>query len=280
MINLVVRQLLIDLAAPPARHWCGNDAFRTALFNALSMSFPVGEQFFIDAAKNALRLTPGEQRARWEEEVRGFVGQEATHRRIHALFNDHLERQGLVNAWAQRAEKRVPLVASLDPRHGLAITAATEHFTAILADYLLGNEDLLDGAEPRLKTMWLWHSAEESEHRCTAFDLYHAVGGDYRRRRLWFWRVTWMFCFDLVHQTLSNLAHDGQLWRLSTWRSAASFLLGRRGLLRLTLRPWSRYLRRDFHPGQQDDQLSRQWLARHADQFRIVGAAREPACTP
>ena len=31
MTELVVRRLLIDLEAPFARHWCGNDAFRTAL---------------------------------------------------------------------------------------------------------------------------------------------------------------------------------------------------------------------------------------------------------
>ena len=48
MTDLHVRRLLIDLETPFARHWCGGDAFRSALFNALSMSFPIGEQFFID----------------------------------------------------------------------------------------------------------------------------------------------------------------------------------------------------------------------------------------
>ena len=51
MTELVVRRLLIDLETPFERHWCGGDAFRTAFFNALSMSFPVGEQFFIDAVR-------------------------------------------------------------------------------------------------------------------------------------------------------------------------------------------------------------------------------------
>ncbi|MBK6595389.1 MAG: metal-dependent hydrolase [Burkholderiales bacterium] len=32
-------------------------------------------------------------------------------------------------------------------------------------------------AKDRLKTLWLWHSAEESEHRSTAFDIYLALGG-------------------------------------------------------------------------------------------------------
>ena len=43
MTDLVVRRLLIDMAAPIPRHWCAGDPFRTALLNALSMSFPVGE---------------------------------------------------------------------------------------------------------------------------------------------------------------------------------------------------------------------------------------------
>ena len=44
---------------PIGRHWNGGDAFRTAWFNALSMSFPVGEQFFIDAVREGVkRLAP------------------------------------------------------------------------------------------------------------------------------------------------------------------------------------------------------------------------------
>ena len=58
MTELVVRRLLIDLETPVRRHWCGGDAFRTAFFNALSMSFPVGEQSIIDAVKNGAKALP------------------------------------------------------------------------------------------------------------------------------------------------------------------------------------------------------------------------------
>ena len=58
MTQLVVRRLLIDLQAPIATRWNGGDAFRTAFFNALSMSFPVGEQYFIDSVRNALQALP------------------------------------------------------------------------------------------------------------------------------------------------------------------------------------------------------------------------------
>ena len=179
MTDLVVRRLLVDMEAPIARHWCAGDAFRTALFNALSMSFPVGEQFFIDSVRGGFKELPPGQQDKFRAEVQGFVGQEATHRRLHALYNAHLGKLGLRNAWEPRARKRLELLEGADIRHWLAITAANEHFTAILADFMLHKPDLLGEQDTRLRTLWLWHSAEESEHKCTAFDLYQALGGSH-----------------------------------------------------------------------------------------------------
>lgn len=272
MTDLVVRRLLVDMQAPIARHWCGGDAFRTALFNALSMSFPVGEQFFIDSVRGGLEALPPEQQDRYRAEVQGFIGQEATHRRLHALYNGHLASLGLVNHWEGRARERLKLMEGMEIRHWLAITAANEHFTAILADWMLHNADLLGDRDPRLATLWLWHSAEESEHKSTAFDLYQALGGNHAWRIAWFRRVTMIFLADTVRQTVSNLRQDGTLWTWSTWTSAASCLFGKRGLVRQTVRPWKDYLRRDFHPAQHDSAASRRWLQDHQDQFVPVGA--------
>ena len=200
MTELVVRRLLIDLEQPVARHWCGGDAFLTAWFNALSMSFPIGEQFFIDSVRNGFKALPPQRQAELQAEVQGFVGQEATHRRIHALFNAQIEKHGLVNDWEPRARERLRLLEGTDPRHGLAITAANEHFTAILAEWLLAHPEVFGNSEPRLQTMWLWHSAEESEHKSTAFDLYRALGGNDEWRLKWFRRATMFFLTDLLRQ--------------------------------------------------------------------------------
>jgi len=271
MPHLVVRRLLVDMEAPIERHWCAGDAFRTALFNALSMSFPVGEQFFIDSVRQGFeRLSPGQQE-RFRAEVQGFIGQEATHRRLHALYNGHLDRLGLVNGWEPRARERLQMMQGADVRHWLAITAANEHFTAILADWMLHNADLLGERDPRLATLWLWHSAEESEHKSTAFDLYQALGGNDDWRIRWFWRITMIFVADTLRQTVSNLRQDGTLWRWSTWKSAAACLFGSRGLVRRTFRPWKEYLRRDFHPSQQDSSASQRWLADNSGRFSLVG---------
>ena len=272
MTDLVVRSLLVDMEAPIARHWCGGDAFRTALFNALSMSFPVGEQFFIDSVRNGFKVLPAPEQERFRAEVQGFVGQEATHRRLHSLYNAHLEKLGLVNEWEGRARERLALMEGVDVRHWLAITAANEHFTAILADWMLHNADLLGDQDPRLKTLWLWHSAEESEHKSTAFNLYKALGGNEEWRIKWFRRVTWIFLLDTLRQTFANLRRDGTLWKWSTWKSGIGYLFGRRGLVRQTYRPWRDYLRADFHPAQQDSSASREWLQSNRDRYVPVGA--------
>jgi len=271
MTDLVVRRLLVDLETPLPRHWCGGDAFRTAWFNALSMSFPVGEQFFIDSVRAGLQQLPADGRGRFEAEARAFIGQEATHRRIHALFNAHLATQGLVNHWEARAVRRMKRLEGVDVRAWVGVTAATEHFTAILAEYLLTNPRVLQGAEPRLATLWLWHASEESEHRSTAFDLYRALGGDERWRLRLFRMVTLYFLSDVLRQTAHNLWRDGSFWRFDTWTSGWRFLLGRGGLLRALAAPWRRYHAADFHPGQQDAAPALQWLRDNAGSYEVVG---------
>lgn len=271
MTDLVVRRLLVDMEQPIARHWCGGDAFRTALFNALSMSFPVGELFFIDSVRKGFQALTPLQQERFRAEVQGFIGQEATHRRLHALYDAHLAGLGLVNDWEPRARKRLAMMEGIDVRHWLGITAANEHFTAILADFMLRNPDLLGDQDLRLKTLWLWHSAEESEHKSTAFDLYQALGGSHAWRVKWMRTVTTVFLLDTLRQTVANLWRDGTLFRWRTLASAMAYLFGRRGLVRLTFRPWLAYFRRDFHPGQQDSTASARWLAENSGRFVPVG---------
>lgn len=267
MTDLVVRRLMVDLEQPMARHWCDGDAFRTAWFNALSMSFPVGEQFFIDSVRGGHKLLPPAQQDAFRAEVQGFVGQEATHRHLHSLFNRHLEARGLRNRWEPRARRRLKHLQNADFRHWLAITAGNEHLTALLSDHVLHHPEVLGDTEPRVRTLWQWHCAEESEHKSTAIDLYRALGGNEAWRRTWFRRITLVFLVDAVHQTVDNLRRDGMLWKLSTWRSGASFLFGRHGLLRTLYHPWKQYLREGFHPSQQDSSAAADWLRANADQY-------------
>ena len=276
MSELVVRRLMIDLKQPFERRWNGGDAFRTAWLNALSMSFPVGEQFFIDSLRAGVAALPEARREAMARELHGFVGQEATHRHLHALYNAQLAEQGFHNTSEARSIRRLKRLEGmrLDPRHHVAITAATEHFTAIFAEWMLSHPGALEGADPRMKSLWLWHSAEESEHRSTAFDVYRALDGNEKWRLFWFRQVTVQFSLDVMRQTVRNLWDDGALFSPRTWLSAARLMLGRQGLLRHGFKPWRAYFAASFHPSQQDGQRSAAWLADNAESYRVVGAAR------
>lgn len=270
MTDLVVRRLLIDLETPFALRWNGGDAFRSALFNALSMSFPVGEQFFIDSVRAGLKALPEEKRVALEKEVQGFVAQEATHRRIHATFNAQLDRLGCNNTWAPRSAARIKGNEFRGVKFHVASTAAVEHFTAILSAWIFRHPEVFEGSEPRLITLWRWHAAEEAEHRSTAFDMFRALEGSEEGRRDVFRVITTIFLSNLVRQTIRNLWDDGSLFKWSTWRSAYKVLFVKDGMFRGNIGPWREYLAPDFHPTKQAAPHAQAWLGEHSDQYAIV----------
>lgn len=275
---LTVRQLLVDLRTPLQARWHRND-FLTQYFNALSMSFPVGEQFFIDSVRGALPLLPQELgHERLRADIEQFIGQEASHRHIHAQYNAHLQAQGLVNHWQHWAKRRIDWAhrRGLKPLALLAITCAYEHLTATLAALALRHDDQLAGADARLRSLWLWHASEEVEHRSVAFDLYVAAGGSPARRVRWYLYILLVMVLEASAQTALNLHHSGRLWRLSTWRDGLMFVCGPRGLLWRSAPALWRYLRRDFHPSREPEataqasELSRRWLKAHTTEWRSV----------
>jgi predicted metal-dependent hydrolase len=154
----------------------------------------------------------------------------------------------------------------------LAITAASEHFTALLAQWMLSCPTLLDGSEARLKALWLWHSAEEAEHKCTAMNVYRQLKGSEVWRKCWMRRMT-VFCLGgLLRQTLLNLWRDGTFWHPATWGSAWRHLLGRQDVVRMSFRNRLAYFRADFHPSQQHSNLARDWPAHNTHSYKAVGS--------
>jgi predicted metal-dependent hydrolase len=251
MPTLTVRKLEVDLSRGFGRHWLGGDAYRTQLFNALSMSFPIGEQMFIDS----VRAVPPESLADplLRAAVADFIGQEASHRFVHVQYNAHLARQGLGYTLEPRMLRRVQFISGLDVRSRLAITCALEHYTAILADGVLRHPAWLADAEPAMRTLWSWHAVEETEHKAVAFDVYRAAGGKYWRRVLWYLHVSLIFWCDTFLQTMHNLRNDGQLHKPRTWAGAMRMWFGRSGLAWHLLVPALRYLSPHFHPWQHDN---------------------------
>jgi uncharacterized protein len=281
MQTLPIRKLMIDLSQGFERHWFkradgSGDAFRTAYLNALSMSFPAGEQLFIDSVKRVLPKLPDDAaHASMRETIRDFCAQEATHRHIHAQFNAQLEKQGFINHLEPRIWARFKRDEHINPMHHLGVTVAYEHYTAVLSDVLLRSEAATQHMIPEMRQVWRWHALEETEHKAVAFDLYQALGGSYGWRIRYFVYVSILFTMDNLRQTVNNLWHDGTLFKPSTWFSATQFFLGRPskggGWIWLTARPLLDFFRRDFHPNQHNNHdLAQSYAQANAGDWRLV----------
>lgn len=91
-VSVSPRHIRFHVSEDPKKLWHGNDAFRTAFFNALSLQFPEGEQQFI----SSVRLYSDRiDDPRLAGEIRGFIGQEAMHSREHKGYNEALKRASL-----------------------------------------------------------------------------------------------------------------------------------------------------------------------------------------
>ncbi len=250
------RDVHFDLAGMDVRNWHPEGMHVAHFFNALSLTFPDGERFFIETVRRYRdQITDPQLQA----EVRGFIGQEAMHGREHEAWNQLLTDAGLPTAKIQRwLNRNIDLGRKLlSHRAQLATTMALEHYTAEMADLMLGKPELLAGADPRAAALWRWHAIEETEHKAVAFDVYQAVHGD--TRSAWWTRVRtmWMVTIEfwlevfVYHVTLVRADGGGADWR--GWWRAFRYLWIYPGTLRMIPGAVWRYCRRGFHPWEKDN---------------------------
>jgi hypothetical protein len=139
--------------------WLGGDPVATAVFNALSLTFPDGERLFIDSVRAFRSRTQG----KLADDVRAFIAQEAIHSREHACLNAHLDRSHYpVERIEGSVRRRLAFLRKLGPMRMLGVTIALEYFTAMLAVLFDSDPQLWDGTPEELD--WRWHAMEETEH--------------------------------------------------------------------------------------------------------------------
>lgn len=235
------------------RCWNNGRAFDTHFMNALSVTFPHGEKFFIDSVRHYRdRITD----PRLQAEIAAFISQEGWHRSVHRDYNDWLEKIGLpAHRLDALARERIDTIKlKLRPRGWLAATVCLEHFTAVFAQLLIADPDRLESMHPHLRQVWAWHAMEEMEHKGVAFDVYNAIGGRRNPLRRAMLLVSLTFLFDISRNLIALLRADGVLWRARTWIEGASYLFGwRRGIAWRTLPAWIAFFGSRFHPWDHDD---------------------------
>jgi predicted metal-dependent hydrolase len=231
--------------------WIAGNPAATAVFNAMSLIFPDGERFFIDAVRAHRDGLPASLR----READAFCAQEAIHSREHVAFNAMLDSERYpLDAMAAEMRTRMNAMRKRGPRAMLLATIALEHFTAILADlFLVRAPHLIDGAPPELVRLWRWHAMEETEHKAVAFDVFREVTKHwpplrrYAARVLTMAFVTVLFVYTVTRFSVALLRPN----TAGIWRARAGvfrYLFVGPGPFRRCFASYAAWYRPGFHP--------------------------------
>lgn len=250
------RDVRFNLAADRISDWHPKGHVTTQFINALSVFFPVGERFFIQAVRHYRDQVSDPE---LQKAMTAFIGQEAMHGREHEEYNDLMEQAGLpAVALENRVKALLDRIKANAPHSTqLAITIALEHYTALLADWVLSVDSVTRGASPGYQALWRWHALEETEHKAVAYDVWNVVMKDkpraYIERTAVQLIATSLFMALVSVYTVRMVRADPKARGFKQWRALAGFLVGRDGFLRRSFLPWLDYFKPGFHPWQHDN---------------------------
>ncbi|MDB4927941.1 MAG: hypothetical protein JWM10_425 [Myxococcaceae bacterium] len=253
-----------DAALP--RYWFGGLKVASLLTNGVGLLFPMGERFFV---RSVMHYLPRVDDPALRAQVKGFAGQEHRHARAHEDYNAVLAAQGYDVTGFLRVYERIAfgVVEPLAPAAlRLAVTAATEHFTAIMAEDTL-RRGYFAAMESEVARMLRWHAAEEIEHKAVAFDVLKAVAPGYPLRMAGLALASTLLGGFWLAAVITLARQDAKLppeaHREPTAEEKANTPLD------VFARGIREYARRDFHPDDRDN------LGLAVEELRALGM--EPA---
>lgn len=178
--------------------WNGRGKIVSRMFNSMSLLFPVGEKFFIQAVR------PFEHTVNpiLQEEIRIFYKQEAHHSREHRKFNKLMEICGVdIERINRECNDRLNKHCR-DELDRLYVTVILEKITAALAQTLISGQEILLPltSNEEAARLWLWHADEELDHEHVAMSVLNTRKIDKKRYLMFHFLVI----KELAGQILSN----------------------------------------------------------------------------
>ncbi len=276
-LTITPRDRRFDRGALRNRLWHGGRVEATAIYNALSTTFPAGEAFFVESVRAFRDGAP----PALAQDIKAFTTQEAIHSREHDAFNRRAVDSGydLTKLEAQ-VEKRLAITRDKPPVVSLAATMALEHFTAILAHQLLKDPRHLRDADPEAAALWRWHAVEEIEHKAVAYDTWLHATRRWTRWKRWKVKakvmlyVTRNFVVDRTAGALELMRQDG-VTGLAAWARLLWHLWIAPGMFRKIAGAWLKFFLPGFHPWNEDDRDLLRGYERSADADRAPAPLRK-----
>jgi uncharacterized protein len=179
--------------------------------NAISLLMPFVEPYLVRAVR-AVRDQIDEPEVR--RDLDAYVAQELAHHAQHRRFNQLIVAQcpslARVERWVARV---IGWLERRSARFSLAFAAGGETVAYCAARWVeprMGT--LFIGAMPQPTSLFLWHLAEEVEHKRVAYDIFDAVDGSRARlARGMVAAFVFLATFTII-STFAMLARTRRIW--------------------------------------------------------------------
>jgi predicted metal-dependent hydrolase len=213
---LPVRKLRFEYPDDLALAWNPRMPELACAANSISLLMPFVEPYFVRSVRATLDDLDGPLRDRTED----YVRQELQHHAQHRRFNDLLAVQApgirRLESWMRRTYGWLGRTRSR--RFNVAFAAGSETIAFGIARWIDRHlRVLFDGADPVASTLFLWHLAEEVEHKTVAYDVYRAAGGG-RLRYAWAMSVAAvLLAAGAFAGSVTMLLAERRLFRPTAW---------------------------------------------------------------
>lgn len=268
--RIPVRKMAFDYSQISSKYWYRDNPLITTMFAAMSATFPPGEGSFIASVRHYREQISDPE---LQQQVRSFIGQEGHHSHQHKAVNRRFDRSGLqVTRLEKHLEQDVAKISKvLSPEFHLASTVGMEHITAIFAEHALTSERFLADMPEPIRSLIIWHSIEEIEHKSVAYDVFMSCVGERKLlRRAMFFSSFDFFVRVLCYQ-IALLYWDRCMPSWGHVKGYLSFLFGCDGMVRRTFKAYMRYFKRDFSPWQHDNRALVQHWQKQLEHYHLEG---------
>lgn len=254
-----IRHMKFDFDPEQVDHRFYMDAeLASAYFASLSIFLTRGEDLVIDTARYHRDFITDPL---LKQRVTSLIGQEAIHSKMHEELNDaYLIRDlpvKLFRTWAgwafEYGFERLPQPMKL------SLMAGIEHFTAVLAEYMMNHEEVFfRSQDEKQRAIWMWHMLEESEHKDIAFDVFQELSNNYLLRIAGFFPalITILVLISAASFLVPFYRNPKNLISLRYWKEIPynfRLIFGLKdGVYGSSFKHIFDYLRPDFHPNDHD----------------------------
>jgi hypothetical protein len=201
---LPVRRVRFDYPDDLDPAWAPHLPEFAAAANAISLGMPYAEPLFIKAVRSTFSQIDDDLRARTETYIRQEAGHYTQHKKLNDIITARYPSTVRLQRWMARA---ADAIWRRSKRFNVAYAAAGETLSYGVARWAESHAAwVMDRADPVVASLFMWHLAEEVEHKASTFDVFEATDGS---RLRYTWALIVAFLSLSIFTTIGTLM---QLW--------------------------------------------------------------------